>query len=486
MQHKRYCDQNHANLQDDENHIESDYQPLKSCYDNDDHLLPFNVYDDLDEYSSDDSEIIDDGRSINGVHIDYQSGDEDEINMQEENGRDDIDESDQNKNENSYSTAVSKVQIRLNHLINCHKAPLKMYDDIVTLFNEYMSSPNFTKHVKLKHRHTFLKRMEVANPSLTSLRPVNKQVTLHDNSRVTVPVFDAKAMIMDILTNAELMKKENFAEGYDIFSGDVDIHHLANKLYGEIHTGDEWLPARNKFCRPHDNFTNDMPIALVIFGDKSHTDLHGALSLTPIIFTLSLFNQKCRNDPRFWRVLGYVPNLGYGKNKSNKTPTIEKVQDEHNCLSCVFESLRLLHKVGGFRASVLNTEVHLKIWIHYFIGDTEGNNKWLGHYSGNKSTVQRPYRDCSCNFENMSNTNPSCLYTTIDEMRQLNTLKRGNYEQYLQEFKAISRYPIINALTKKYMPLSDTHHGPHCMMPPELLHTSGSGLIKYMFQSMQW
>ena len=33
-------------------------------------------------------------------------------------------------------TAVSKLQIRLNDLINRHKAPLQMYDDIVTLFNE--------------------------------------------------------------------------------------------------------------------------------------------------------------------------------------------------------------------------------------------------------------------------------------------------------------------------------------------------------------
>ncbi len=26
--------------------------------------------------------------------------------------------------------------------------------------------------------------------------------------------------------------------------------------------------------------------------------------------------------------------------------------------------------------------VHVKVWIHYFIGDTKGNNKWLGQYPG--------------------------------------------------------------------------------------------------------
>jgi hypothetical protein len=127
--------------------------------------------------------------------------------------------------------------------------------------------------------------MEVANPLVRSLRPVNKQVTLHDNSVVTAPVFDAKAMIMDLLTNPVLMRKENFAEGYDIFAGDVESNHLANELYGEIHMGDEWLPTRNKYCRSPDSLTNDIPVALVIFGDKFHTDLHRALSLTPIIFT---------------------------------------------------------------------------------------------------------------------------------------------------------------------------------------------------------
>ena len=87
-----------------------------------------------------------------------------------------------------------------------------------------------------------------------------------------------------------------------------------------------------------------MPVGIVISGDKSHTDLHAALALTPIIFTLSFFNEKCQNNPKFLRVHGNVPNHGFGKNKSNKTPTVKKLQDEHDFLSCVFESIRQIHK----------------------------------------------------------------------------------------------------------------------------------------------
>jgi hypothetical protein len=53
-----------------------------------------------------------------------------------------------------------------------------------------------------------------------------------------------------------------------------------------------------------------------------------------------------------------------------------------------------------------------------------------------------------------------------------------------QYFKSVSRYNIKNAFLERLMPLSDNVHGPFRMMPPELLHTSGSGLIMYMFKSL--
>jgi hypothetical protein len=50
--------------------------------------------------------------------------------------------------------------------------------------------------------------------------------------------------------------------------------------------------------------------------------------------------------------------------------------------------------------------------------------------------------------------------------------------------KSMSQYDIKNALINKNLPLSDNHRGPYGMMPLELLHTSGSGLIEYLFKSL--
>jgi hypothetical protein len=52
-------------------------------------------------------------------------------------------------------------------------------------------------------------------------------------------------------------------------------------------------------------------------------------------------------------------------------------------------------------------------------------------------------------------------------------------------FKSMSWYIIRVALLEKHLPLSDNIHRPFKMMPPELFHTSGSGLSMYMFELLR-
>jgi hypothetical protein len=87
----------------------------------------------------------DDGDSDTGSPYDfyYNDYDEDSYNPQAQ-----------------ISSAVSKVKIKLNNLINNHKASLKLHNDIVDLFNEYIASPNFDLNATLKSRKTFIRSME--------------------------------------------------------------------------------------------------------------------------------------------------------------------------------------------------------------------------------------------------------------------------------------------------------------------------------------
>jgi hypothetical protein len=55
-------------------------------------------------------------------------------------------------------------------------------------------------------------------------------------------------MFNSLLTDPSVMNEKNFAEGHNVLTGKVDIHPANNK-YGEIHTGDAWLPARDRHCK---------------------------------------------------------------------------------------------------------------------------------------------------------------------------------------------------------------------------------------------
>jgi hypothetical protein len=63
--------------------------------------------------------------------------------------------------------------------------------------------------------------------------------------------------------------------------------------------------------------------------------------------------------------------------------------------------------------------------------------------------------------------------------------KQKDEDAGIEYYWSISTHDIQNALTQKNLPLSDNIHGPYKMIPPELVRTSGSGLVMYIFESLR-
>ena len=120
--------------------------------------------------------------------------------------------------------AVTKFQVMLNDLLLKHKASLLLYDKIIELVSMYILSPSFNKLDKFKSRRSLLQSTE-KSLNTSCLRPVNGTVRLHNDSLVTVPIFDAKHMITSMLTDPSLMKECNFAKGYNVLTGEVQNEH---------------------------------------------------------------------------------------------------------------------------------------------------------------------------------------------------------------------------------------------------------------------
>jgi hypothetical protein len=106
----------------------------------------------------------------------------------------------------------------------------------------------------------------------------------------------------------------------------------------------------------------------------------------------------------------------------------------------------------------------------------------VGSVSREREGVQQPYHDCKCSYDKLSTLNPTCDYITLMDVNEAKRRKCVDIDEQENYFKSMSWYDIRVALLVKHLPLSDDIHRPFKMMPSELLHTSGSGLIMYMFE----
>ena len=163
---------------------------------------------------------------------------------------------------------VNIAQLQISQLFNRNKASIAMQDELIDIINAYIELLPTPPTTKLLHCRQFLDNIENSF-STSDLKPAYGSVHLTNKTMVTVPVFDMKAMILSIVHDKVLMREENFAPGLDIFMGTVDRSFKGNNNYGETHTGDAWEPAVKRIVGMSKKY---MPLGLVVFGDKSHTD----------------------------------------------------------------------------------------------------------------------------------------------------------------------------------------------------------------------
>ena len=87
--------------------------------------------------------------------------------------------------------------------------------------------------------------------------------------------------------------------------------------------------------------------------------------------------------------------------------------------------------------------------------------------------------------KNIASTNQILLFTGTRCCCVQCKHNTSNVKDKVFVLQNLSKHDIPNALTHKDPPRLDEVHGSYQMTPPEILHTSGSGLIMYMFKSLK-
>jgi hypothetical protein len=111
----------------------------------------------------------------------------------------------------------------------------------------------------------------------------------------------------------------------------------------------------------------------------------------------------------------------------------------------------------------------VKLWIYLIAGDTSGHKNIVGHLNGGQPKYIYP--DCKCLFEDLSSLIANCHLITSEEIKQACLTNDG--------LNFFCKKHISNAFENA--PFADQVCGLLGSVPAEMLHGSGTGLLKHMF-----
>ena len=358
--------------------------------------------------------------------------------------------------------------VHLCHVLDSHREnDLSLVDDAMKCIRYHAKS----KGVNMATFKTYSRKQMISQLvklyRLENMVPITITVKLQRGTEVSVPTFNVKEKILAMLGNNNLMKPANYADNYDIFSG-MPTDPTNVSILDEFHTGQAWKEALAYYKGDR---AEVFPLGLVLFYDKTHTDLFGVLSCSPIIGTFTLFNEKCRNNTQFWETFGYIPNLNLDRNRATNT-AIDNLQDEHDCLCCFTDQLSKIQRDGGIPTIVAGKQVTVIIWVHVITGDNVGHNQLAGHFNG--YGCKHGYRDCKCTYDMLDMSSPECHRITTNEYNM--AAENGTLES------DYSKYPIESAFAN--VPVSDQTHGLLGCLPGEMLHVSGVGIMKHQMECL--
>jgi hypothetical protein len=409
-------------------------------------------------------------------HQDNNSNTDDHASFGNDNDTDDVNDNEYNvpnyATNSPYAIAMEDhknvaVKIELLKLLNTAKAPLYLFDSIMTwaknAVNKYdvdfgieknTTRQNFIKELKLKYR-------------LDTIEPTIKEVKLRGSGNtIELVTHSFKHSFYSILNDDHLMASNNLLINKEsIFEIDT-IRNGMDGNYNDISTGIVYQKAKKEYLTQ----PNDVLCPIIFFIDKTHTDVNGRLCLEPIRFTIGIFNRETRNNPRAWRSLGYIHDQAQMK----KVTPLQKAIDYHHMMEVILEEFKQCQSEGmnwQLKLSNETFDVNFKIPVLFIIGDTEGQDKICGRFTS-RSNVSHLCRCCDCPFEETDN--PEFKYKLNNHQKIMKKIRKSSK----QELRSIAMHKLTNAWAD--VKFCDSERGLFGAVCGDLMHCLQHGLFTYL------
>ena len=199
----------------------------------------------------------------------------------------------------------------------------------------------------------------------------------------------------------------------------------------------------------------DIMLPIILFVDKTGTDVLQRYSLEPLLFTVAALSRESRENRRFWRHLGFIP--------SSKTieDSRESLEFYHKCLGYILTGLKQaqqtkpLIKVKKSDGSYSSYHAHLPLMI--IMGDQLSQDTLCCRKKSNSGGAGRVHRSCMCSYLDTDNHKSKCKplpKDTIHDMIIRSTRTVEDMEAIIDMEELIDNKrsaKTLNSKTMKYL-----------------------------------
>jgi len=179
---------------------------------------------------------------------------------------------------------------------------------------------------------------------------------------------------------------------------------------------------RTTFTTAYPDFDpqNDIMLPVIIYMDKTGTDVNQRYSLEPVLFSLAAIPREHRESRHSWRHLGFVPQRHCSEDEA-----LSDLQFYHDCVSFLLDGLRQAQKnppkvtVKLHNGDIVERRAQLPLML--VMGDQLSQDTLCGRLKSNSGGAGRVHRNCMCSYLNIDDPYHECKKVDLSQLQRLTT-----------------------------------------------------------------
>ena len=324
------------------------------------------------------------------------------------------------------------------------------------------------------------KALEHSQRGLPQVLTVNLE---HYDKVQDIICFDFVPALLSLLQDESLMVTENLVINKDY---PMSMYFPSDSKLGEANSGSRYRELYQEFAQGK----NQLLVPIIMYLDGTIIDSKGHIDICPVSFTTSLFSEKARRDVKFWRLLGYVPDLNRGR--SGAMNNFDRIGEGKGRTTRNFHKVMDTLMAGLAKAQAglddRLKQVPLKLCDRWFvvelvcpllfvINDGKQGDQLCCRITSHHSSILRHHRSCHCLYDDLDDPDLQCTFLTTE------TINHASQHGSQEDLRQLSIYKCDNSFNRIQM--GRNPHGIFMCAVVDVMHTIQHGIIMYVLDTFK-